>query len=330
MSPNDAVAEPCRSTGRSADDGDRAVGVGEDLERRRADDQLDEPRPAAGPDDHQVGLPGRLDQGERAGPGGDDGTIAAPLGAMPVPSVAASIARRIWASSSAVASSDSSPGSRTGPAATAGHEVGVRHLDVLDARQLQRPAQRGHRVGVGLVVPAGLVDPDRRPAAPGTRSSPRTTTTGCVGVVDDVVGGRAEQQRRLPGAAVADDDDDVGPELLGRLDQRLARAGRSSHDRRAAGRRARRASRRRSRATPPRSRSGSTVAATSSPVTTGRSLACSTTTFSCSVATASAHARASRAWSDAVQPDEVRGHRRDPGSRPRSVVQPVTSCSRRP
>ena len=60
----------------------------------------------------------------------------------------------------------------------------------------------------------------RRRRRTGTRSSPRTTTTGSVGVVDDVVGRRAEQQRRLARPGVADDDDDVGPELLGGLDER--------------------------------------------------------------------------------------------------------------
>ena len=40
----------------SADDGDRAVGVGEHLEGRRAEDQLDEPRATAGADDDEVGV----------------------------------------------------------------------------------------------------------------------------------------------------------------------------------------------------------------------------------------------------------------------------------
>ena len=48
------------------------------------------------------------------------GTILAPLGATPEPSVAWLTVARSAASSSVVSSSDSTPGSRTGPAATPG------------------------------------------------------------------------------------------------------------------------------------------------------------------------------------------------------------------
>ena len=145
---------------------------------------------------------------------------------MPVPSVAAAIARRIWASSSAVASSDSRPGSRTGPAATPGTKsaCATSTCSTPGSRTAQRSA--ASEWASGLVVAARLVDPDRHPPHRDAQLAAHHHDR-VVGVVDDVVGGRAEEQRHLARAAVADDDDDVGPELLGRLDQRLA--GRAGH-----------------------------------------------------------------------------------------------------
>ena len=160
------------------DDGDGAVGVGEDVEAGGAGEQLDEASAAAGADDDEVGLARRLDEGEGAGAGGDDRRRSRRRWARsPVPPVARSMARP----QQHVVVGDRLVGFQAGfahrPGGDPGHEVGVRHLDPLEPGQADGPAQRGQRAVVGLLVVVTLVDaddrmPDRRPQLRRARPRP--------------------------------------------------------------------------------------------------------------------------------------------------------------
>ena len=111
-------------------------------------------------------------------PAATTGTIAAPFGGTPVPSVALAMA----CAQQVVVVVDGLVGLQPRLAHRAGgdggHEVGVGHLDALDARQAQRPAQGDDRALVGLVVVAALVDADDDAAHRQPERAPRTTTTG--------------------------------------------------------------------------------------------------------------------------------------------------------
>ena len=206
----------------SAHDGDGAVGVGQHLERRRAGDQLDEPGPPTRADDDEVGVAGRLDHGEGAGPGGHD---RHDLGA-----VRRARRSRRWRRRSRGAAgsrrrrsprSDSSPGSTTGPAATPGTKSAW--ATSTRATPGQRAAPTAARPSSGRRARSSCSSAQSTPTTTVAHREAQLTAHDDdrpLGVAHDVVGGRAEQQRGLARAAVADDHDDVRTELFGGLDER--------------------------------------------------------------------------------------------------------------
>ena len=139
-------------------------------------------------------------------PAATTGTIGGAVGrhARPVGGLGDGV--RSAESSSATSSSDSRPGSRTGPAATPGTksacDTSTRRPRAGRWPSARRPATERRHDRRRSLVDADDDAADREPQLAAHHDDRR------LGVVDHVVRGRAEQQRGLARAAVADDDRD--------------------------------------------------------------------------------------------------------------------------